>query len=114
MTPTSGVFGVIWSQNLKIFKPRQIIHQNEALGLVITKNWSMRSLDPKSGGIYGHLGSNTKIVKHRQIIYQNEALGPVVTKRWFSGSLGVIFKLRIIYQNKALGPVVTKELHFDI
>ena len=81
----------------------------------------MRSLDPKSWGIYGHLGSNPKIVKHRQIIYQNEALGLVVTKRWFSGSLGGIwgqnqniFKLRIIYQNKALGPVVTKELHFDI
>ena len=34
-----GVFGVIWGQNSNIFKPRQIIHQNEALGPVIKKKW---------------------------------------------------------------------------
>ena len=32
-----GVFGVIWGQNPKIFKPRQIIYQNESLGALITK-----------------------------------------------------------------------------
>ena len=35
-----GVFGVIWGQNSNIFKPRQIIHQNKALGPVIKKKWS--------------------------------------------------------------------------
>ena len=38
-----GVFGVIWGKNSKIFKPRQIIHQNEALGPVIKKKWFSRS-----------------------------------------------------------------------
>ena len=46
-----GVFGVIWGQNSKIFKPRQIIHQNEALGPVIKKEWLSRSSDPGNGGI---------------------------------------------------------------
>ena len=31
------VFGVIWGQNPNIFKPRQIIYQNEAFGPVIKK-----------------------------------------------------------------------------
>ena len=35
LTPKLGVFGVIWAQNSKNFKPRQIIHQNEAFGSVI-------------------------------------------------------------------------------
>ena len=43
LTPKLGGFGVIWGQNSKIFKPRQIIHQNEALDLVIKKN--LRSSD---------------------------------------------------------------------
>ena len=38
-----GVFGVIWGQNPKIFKPRQIIYQNEALGPVIKKKRFSRS-----------------------------------------------------------------------
>ena len=38
-----GVFGVIWGQNSNIFKPRQIIHQNEALGSVSKKNGFSRS-----------------------------------------------------------------------
>ena len=37
------VFGVIWGQNPNIFKPRQIIYQNEALGPVIKKKWFSRS-----------------------------------------------------------------------
>ena len=36
------VFGVIWGQNPNIFKPRQIIHQNEALGPVIKGEWFSR------------------------------------------------------------------------
>ena len=54
------VLGVIWDQNPKIFKPRQIIYQNEALCLVVTTKWISRSLEvtwPKLGDILGHLGS---------------------------------------------------------
>ena len=60
---TWGVFGVVWGQNLKVFKPRQIMHQNEALGPVITKTGSRgrpRPHDPKFGVIWGHLGSKFK------------------------------------------------------
>ena len=35
-TPNQGLFGVIWGKNPNIFKPRQIIYQNEALGALIT------------------------------------------------------------------------------
>ena len=38
LDPKSGVFRVIPGQGLKIFKPGQIIDQNEALGRVDTKN----------------------------------------------------------------------------
>ena len=76
-----GVFGVIWGKNPNIFKPRQIIYQNEALGPVIKKSGFRghpRSSDPKTGGIWGHSGQNPNIFKPRQITYQNEALGPVM------------------------------------
>ena len=55
-----GVFGVIGGQNSNIFKPRQFIYQNEALGHVIMKKLFLRSPDPKLGGIWGHLGSKFK------------------------------------------------------
>ena len=51
-----GVFGVIWGQITKKFKPGQIIYQNEALGPVITKKWFSRSVEvtrPKIGDIWG-------------------------------------------------------------
>ena len=57
LTQNWGVFGVIWGQNSNIFKPRQLIYQNQALGDVITKKLFSRSFDPKLGGIWGHLGS---------------------------------------------------------
>ena len=44
-----GVFGVIGGQNSNIFKPRQFIYQNEALGHVIMKKLFLRSPDPKLG-----------------------------------------------------------------
>ena len=37
VTRKLGVLGVIWGQNQKIFKPGQIIYQNEALGALITQ-----------------------------------------------------------------------------
>ena len=40
-----GVFGVIWDQNQNIYKARQIIYQNEALGPVIEKKWFSRSFE---------------------------------------------------------------------
>ena len=55
--PKLGVFGVIWGQNPKIFKPRQIIYQNEALGALITKKWFPRSLEVIRPQIKGYLGS---------------------------------------------------------
>ena len=58
-----GVFGVIWGQNSNIFKPRQFIYQNEALGHVITNKLFSRSPDPKLRGIWGHLGSKFKHFK---------------------------------------------------
>ena len=45
-TPKLGVFGVIWDQNSKFFKPKQIIYQNEALGPVINIKLFLRSSDP--------------------------------------------------------------------
>ena len=48
-TPKLGVFGVIWGQNSNIFKPSQIIYQNEALGPVINIKWFSESSDPKLG-----------------------------------------------------------------
>ena len=60
---TWGVFGVVWGQNLKVFRPRQIMYQNEALGPVITKTGSRgrpSPHDPKFGVIWGHLGSKFK------------------------------------------------------
>ena len=45
-----GVFVVIWGQNSKIFKPRQFVYQNEALGHLITKKVFSRSPDHKLGG----------------------------------------------------------------
>ena len=44
-------------QNPKIFKPRQIIYQNEALGALITKKWFPRSLEVIRPQIMGYLGS---------------------------------------------------------
>ena len=64
--PTSklGVFGVIWGQITKMFKPEQIIYQNEAFGLVITKKWFSRSVEvtlPRIWGIWGHFGPKFKV-----------------------------------------------------
>ena len=56
----SGVFGVIRGQNSNIFKPRQFIYQNEALGHVITKKCSRGHVTPNWGGIRGHLGSKSE------------------------------------------------------
>ena len=47
--PKLGVFGVIWVQNSKFFKPGQIIYQNEALGPSINIKWFSRSSAPKLG-----------------------------------------------------------------
>ena len=80
-TPNQGLFGVIWGQNSKLFKPRQIIYQNEAIGTMITKSGFRghpRSSDPESEVFRVIWGQNPKIFKPRQIIYQNEAL---VTRR---------------------------------
>ena len=74
-----GVFGVIWGQNPNIFKPREIMYKNEALGPVIKNKWFSRSSDPKITDIWGHgLGRNPNNFKPRQSIYQNEALGPFI------------------------------------
>ena len=57
------VFGVIWGQITKMFKPGQIIYQNEALHPMITKKWFSRSVEvtrPQIWGIWGHLGSKSK------------------------------------------------------
>ena len=47
------VFGVIWGQNANIFKPRQIIYQNEALGPMTKKKMVFEvirgHLTPKCG-----------------------------------------------------------------
>ena len=55
--------GVTWGQNPNIFKPRQIIYQNEALCLVIKKKWFSRSSEvirPQNEGVWGHFGSKFK------------------------------------------------------
>ena len=57
LTPKLGVFGVIWGQNSNIFKPRQIIYQNEAFGPVITKTRFSRSVEVTRPQIWGYLGS---------------------------------------------------------
>ena len=69
--PKFGVFGVIWGQNQKIFKPRKIIYQNDALDPVIKKKWFTRSSDLKIEGIWGHLGSKLKNFKPGRTIHQN-------------------------------------------
>ena len=88
-----GVFGVIWGQNPNIFKPRQIIYQNEVLGPVIKKKMVFKvirgHLTPKLG-VFGFIwGQNPNIFNPRQIIHQNEAFGPVITKTRFSRSVEV-------------------------
>ena len=61
--PKLAVFWVIWARNPNIFKPRQIIYQNGALGPVIEKKWISRAsgeIWPSNGGIWGHLGWKSK------------------------------------------------------
>ena len=79
-TPNQWVFGVIWGQNPKIFKPRQIIYQNEGLGALITKK-----LFPRSPGIIW--GQKQKNYKPRQITDQNEAHALLITKKGSRGHL---------------------------
>ena len=44
--PKLGGFVVIWGQNKKILEPKQIIYQNEAFGLRVSRG-HMRTLHPK-------------------------------------------------------------------
>ena len=81
--PKSSEIGVIGGHNLKIFEPRHIIYQKEALGPVIKKNGFRghpRSLDPKLGPIGLIRGQNPRILILRQIKYQNKALGLIDKK----------------------------------
>ena len=58
--PKLGGFVVIWGRILKIFKPGQIIYENEAQAPVITQKCFSRSPEvtrPQIGGICCHLGS---------------------------------------------------------
>ena len=57
LTPKLGVFGVIWGQNPNIFKPRQIIYQNEPLGPVTKKKWFSRSSEVIWPQNWAYLGS---------------------------------------------------------
>ena len=59
-TTKLGVFGVIWGNNSKFFKPGQTIYQNEAFDPVIKKEWFSRSSDPKIRGLWGHLKLKVK------------------------------------------------------
>ena len=52
-----GVFGVIWGQITKMFKPGQIIYQNEALGPLIRKKCFSRSVEVMRPQNWGYLGS---------------------------------------------------------
>ena len=45
LSPNQGVFGVISGQNLMIFKPGEIINQNETLDRVVAKKLCPRSTD---------------------------------------------------------------------
>ena len=64
--PKLGVFGVIWGQNLNIFKPGQTIYQNEALCPVININWFSRSSEVIKLGAVGVIwGQNSKKFKLR-------------------------------------------------
>ena len=56
-TKYQGVLGVILGQNQKIFKPRLIIYQNEALASLITEKWFPRSREVIRTQIRGYVGS---------------------------------------------------------
>ena len=90
LTSNWGVFGVIWGQNPKIFKLRQLIYSNGACGPLITKN-SFRGHSTPKLGVFGVIwGQNSKLFKSGQTIYQNDALGPMINIKWFSRSSEVI------------------------